>query len=127
MSRDSAIRAARTAVTGAQNAGRQDSYLQAENMGIELEKEWVSTLDGRTRPEHADADGQVVEIDESFIVGGEKLEYPGDPNGSPWNIYQCRCTMIARVKNVPVALKRRAGNKIIPNMTFREWERWKTA
>ena len=33
MSRDSAIRTARTAVTGAQNAGRMDSYAAAEKMG----------------------------------------------------------------------------------------------
>lgn len=38
MSRDSAIRTARTAVTGAQNAGRMDSYAAAEKMGIKLKK-----------------------------------------------------------------------------------------
>ena len=40
MSRDSAIRTARTAVTGAQNAGRMDSYAAAEKMGIKLKKQW---------------------------------------------------------------------------------------
>ena len=38
MSRDSAIRTARTAVTGAQNAGRMDSYAAAEKMGIKLKR-----------------------------------------------------------------------------------------
>ena len=60
MNRNSAIRTARTAVTNAQNAGRQDSYVAAEKMGIEMEREWVCALDARTRPEHAEADGQVV-------------------------------------------------------------------
>ena len=41
MNRTSAIRAARTAVTGAQNAGRLDSYLRAEEMGIQLKKQWL--------------------------------------------------------------------------------------
>lgn len=59
MNRDSAIRAARTAVTGAQNAGRQESYSAAAKMGIELEKEWLATLDGRTRHSHGAADGQI--------------------------------------------------------------------
>lgn len=36
MRRASAIRTARTAVTGAQNAGRMDSYKAAEGMGIKL-------------------------------------------------------------------------------------------
>lgn len=137
MNRTSAIRAARTAVTGAQNAGRMDSYHVAEEMGIEMQKEWVATLDARTRHEHAEADGQVVGIDEDFIVGGEKMEYPGDPHGSGWNVYNCRCTMIAKVKNVPSAVKRIARddredkkhprNEIIQNMTYKEWVKWKNA
>ena len=121
MNRDSAIRTARTAVTGAQNAGRMDSYVAAEKMGIEMEREWVSALDARTRPEHAEADGQVVGVDEPFIVGGEKLMFPGDRNGSGWNIYNCRCTQIARVKNVPEANERRSSDGVIKNMTFKEW------
>lgn len=121
MNRDSAIRTARTAVTGAQNAGRQDSYVAAENMGIELEKEWIATLDNDTRNGHREADGQVVPINEPFIVGGEKLMYPGDPSGSPWNLYNCRCTMIAKVKDVPSAIKRRSTDGVISKMTYQEW------
>ena len=121
MNRDSAIRTARTAVTNAQNAGRMDSYVAATKMGIEMEREWVSAMDARTRPEHADADGQVVGVDEPFIVGGEKLMFPGDRSGSGWNIYNCRCTQIARVKNVPEATERRSSDGVIKNMTFKEW------
>ena len=121
MNRDSAIRTARTAVTNAQNAGRMDSYVAATKMGIEMEREWVSALDARTRPEHAEADGQVVGVDEPFIVGGEKLMFPGDRSGSGWNIYNCRCTQIARVKNVPESTERRSSDGVIKNMTFKEW------
>lgn len=131
MNRNSAIRAARTAVTGAQNAGRQDSYVAAEKMGIELEKQWIATLDGRTRHDHARADGQVVKEDKPFDVGGYELMYPGDPNGPPHEIYNCRCTMIAKVKGVDMSdAKRRARNEdgenvIIENMTYSEWEKTK--
>lgn len=89
MERVSAVRAARTAVTGAQNAGRQDSYIRAEEMGIELEKQWIATLDGRTRHDHAKADGQTVEENKPFIVGGYELMYPGDPSGPGHEIYNC--------------------------------------
>ena len=123
MNRDSAIRTARTAVTGTQNAGRQDSYVAAEKMGIDLEREWVSTLDARTREEHAMADGQVVGVDEPFTVGGEKLMYPGDRNGSPWNVYNCRCTQIAKVKGVDTSdAKRRDRYGVMPDMTFAQWQ-----
>ena len=132
MNRDSAIRTARTAVTNAQNAGRMDSYVAATKMGIEMEREWVSALDARTRPEHADADGQVVGVDEPFIVGGEKLMFPGDRSGSGWNIYNCRCTQIAKVKGVDTSdAKRRARDPetgesvLIENMSYAEWAGWK--
>lgn len=126
MNRNSAIRAARTAVTGAQNAGRQDSYDAAVKMGIEMEKQWLATLDGRTRHDHAVADGQTVAESEPFTVGGEKLMYPGDPSGSPWNIYNCRCTMIAKVKGVDMSdALRRDRWGVLPNMTFAQWENHK--
>lgn len=56
-------------------------------------REWIATRDGRTRPAHAAADGQVVPIDAAFTVGGDALLYPGDPNGQAANTIQCRCTV----------------------------------
>lgn len=93
MSIDSAIRAARTAVTAAENGGRQASYERAAEMGIELTRKWLATHDARTRHAHGAADGQEVGVKEPFIVGGEKLMFPGDSSmgASGWNIYNCRC------------------------------------
>lgn len=100
MSVTSAIRAARTAVTAAENGGRQASYEKAAAMGIEMEREWMATKDARTRPEHGAADGQRVAVDEPFIVGGQRLMTPGDTahGASGWNIYNCRCCVRAVVK-----------------------------
>jgi len=53
--------------------------------------QWIATRDGRTRDDHADADGQVITTDGFFDVGGEQLAYPGDPSGSPENVVNCRC------------------------------------
>ena len=95
MSRDSAVRAARTGVTAAQNAGRMDSYVAAEKMGIQIKRRWICTKDARTRLDHALADGQtVVGTKTPFIVGGYKMMYPGDATmGAPGHeIYNCRCT-----------------------------------
>lgn len=126
MNRDSAIRSARTAVTGAQNAGRQDSYEAAVKMGIEMEKQWLATLDNRTRHEHAMLDGQTVDYDEPFEVSGYKLMYPGDPSGAPEMIYNCRCTMIAKVKGVDTSnALRRDRYGVLPNMTFAQWQNQK--
>ena len=98
MNKASAIRTARTATTSAENGGRLDTFKQAEQMGIPIKKQWVATHDGRTREEHILADGQIVGVDEPFIVGGEELMKPGDDSGSGWNIYNCRCRMYSIVK-----------------------------
>lgn len=131
MNRDSAIRAARTAVTGAQNAGRMDSYHAAEEMGIKIKKRWLATLDGRTRHTHAALDGTLIETDETFSNG---CRYPGDPDGPPSEVYNCRCTLIADVEGVDTSgAKRRARDLgtgesvLISNMGYLEWVGWKQA
>lgn len=89
-----AVRTARTAVTSAQNAGRQAVYDKAKSMGLKLQKEWLATLDGRTRHDHGMADGQRVPLDGKFTVGGYKMKYPGDMSAPGWLVYNCRCTTI---------------------------------
>ena len=129
MSRDSAIRTARTAVTGAQNAGRMDSYAAAEKMGVKFKKEWLATLDARTRHSHAMLDGEQVVQDKKFSNG---CRFPGDPQGPPWEIYNCRCTLIAAVEGVDTSsAQRRVKNadtgetEVISNMSYAEWAGWK--
>ena len=96
MNRASAVRAARTGITSAQNAGRMDSYVAAEKMGIQIKRRWVCTKDSRTRLDHALADGQIVVGTKiAFKVGGYKMKFPGDRSlGAPGHqIYNCRCTI----------------------------------
>lgn len=60
---------------------------------------WRSARDGRTRKAHAAADSRYapgsnpgpIPMTEPFVVGGEKLRFPHDPNGSAANTVQCRC------------------------------------
>ena len=125
MSRNSAIRTARTAVTGAQNAGRMDSYAAAEKMGIKLKKEWLATLDSRTRHSHAMLDGEQVAQDKKFSNG---CRFPGDPQGPPWEIYNCRCTLVAAVDGVDTSDgPRRTRDGLISDMTYVQWKDFKTA
>ena len=95
MNATAAIRNARTMVTGAENKGRQDSYARATADGIILQKEWIATNDSRTRHSHAVLDGATVDQDKKF---GNGLLYPGDPNGRPEEVWNCRCTVAAVVR-----------------------------
>lgn len=90
----SSIRNARTMTTSAENSGRLDSYKQASEDGVIMKKVWMAAHDDRTRESHADLDGEEVDVDEPFSNG---LMYPGDPNGDPAEVYNCRCTMVTRI------------------------------
>lgn len=56
-----------------------------------LLKQWLATNDDRTRPDHVDANGQTVPLDQPFQVGGFPMDYPGDPNGPDQEVCNCRC------------------------------------
>ena len=94
----SAIRTARTMVTGAENRGRQDRYEDYEEKGVVMNKVWIATPDNRVRNWHLSMDGQEVPTDESFIDGlGNELEYPGDPSAPGNTVYNCRCSMKSHI------------------------------
>lgn len=95
------VRIARTETTRFENVARLDAYSSLKNKGFQVYKEWVAVMnDNKTRDAHRKANGQQVPIDEPFDVGGEKLMYPGDPNGSAKNVIRCRCTMRGGIKRV---------------------------
>lgn len=133
LNRSFAIGTARTAITNAQNAGRQDQYLLAKQMGIKVQKRWFSTLDGRTRHAHAMADGQTVDVDADFDVDGYKMAYPGDRRAPGYLIYNCRCTMrTVEPEGIEVEPAQRrvrdpetGKNVLISDMTYQEWLKWK--
>lgn len=124
--RKASIRNARTMTTGIQNAGRIDSYKRAKDMGIEMEQEWLATLDGRTRHQHRQLDGQRVPVGEKFKIDGYDLAYPADPSAPAYLVYNCRCTTVPAIKGfAPDAddLSLRNTN----HMEEGSYEEWKNA
>lgn len=89
-----AVRTARTSMTSAQNAGRQQTYNRAASMGLNREKEWVATNDFKTRHAHGMVDGQRVGLTEAFEVDGCQMMHPGDMSAPGYLIYNCRCTTV---------------------------------
>ena len=70
--------------------------LQKINPNDTYVKEWVALLDSKTRGDHVKSDGQVVPINQPFVIGGELLQYPRDPNGSLAQTAGCRCIHIIK-------------------------------
>lgn len=83
----------RTEIISSSNAGTLQGYKES---GVVIGKEWSSTKDERTRDHHKEAEGQRVKLDDSFVVDGDLLDYPGDNSYNPKasNVIQCRCSLL---------------------------------
>jgi len=77
--------------TESNRAVNYGTELAADKFEYKTQKRWVAVHDNRTRHWHLDADGQTVNQNGTYSVGGEQLEFPGDPNGSGANTINCRC------------------------------------
>lgn len=91
MDRAAAIRNGRTAMTGAQNGGRVDRMKDANKRGLNVMQEWCATHDARARDSHLALDGHRIRPGMTFPNG---CRYPGDPQGEPSEVYNCRCTLL---------------------------------
>lgn len=87
---------ARTEVNRAVNFGTAQGWKQS---GVVTKKRWLAALDDRTRATHAEAHGQVVDIDDDFSVGGCTGPAPGNLD-CVREVANCRCSMTA-VLDVP--------------------------
>ena len=95
----SALRAATIARTETHNAASYASFERAKQLDIpEMQKQWVSVNDPRTRSHHQVMNGVRVGMEEDFLVPYEgqnwTMSRPGDPRGGPANVINCRCALI---------------------------------
>jgi HK97 family phage portal protein len=80
-------RIARTEATASSSEGTLEGYRQSN---VVTGKEWIATMDGRTRESHADTNGEIVPLNEKFSNG---VMYPGDMHGEPAETINCRCVL----------------------------------
>ncbi len=93
---------ANTEMGKVENWGQIEGYKQSE---LVERKGWLSAFLPDTRDDHAEADhfysDNPIPLDDAFEIGGEMLQYPGDPNGSPGNVINCKCATYPDVKEQP--------------------------
>lgn len=124
------MRYARTAVTAAHNAGRIETLHRAKDMGINVRKKWLATLDSHTRDSHQKLDGQEQDVDEPFQSMYGEIMYPGDPDADPGDVYNCRCRLTYIYPDFSDLAEdnERLDNEsreTIEYMTYSEWEEGK--
>lgn len=93
--KNNAMRIARTEAHRIQCKAAMDAQNKAKEKGADVVKQWDASLDKRTRDSHRKVDGEIRELDESFSNG---LKYPGDPNGRPEEVINCRCALLQRAR-----------------------------
>jgi hypothetical protein len=87
-----AERLVRTEATNAANFATTESaktIFPAE----QLMKEWIASFDDRTRTTHAEVDGNEVSANDTFMVGGAQMMFPGDPSAPASEVINCRCSV----------------------------------
>ena len=85
-----------TGIASGKGAHMEAQSLNADirELGIELQKRWVSVLDSRIRPDHAAMNGQILPLDQPWNVGGVKMMHPHDISGGAANVCNCRCAEV---------------------------------
>ncbi|MDO4839029.1 MAG: phage minor head protein [Clostridia bacterium] len=88
---------ARTEAHRIYEASSEDARQQAKAAGAKVMKQWDATLDGKTRDNHRQLDGTIVEVDGYFTIDGKKAKYPG-AFGDAAEDCNCRCVALTRAK-----------------------------
>jgi len=85
--------------TETHNAASFANHEIAKSLNLpDLQKQWVSVSDDRTRSNHAAMNGVRVPYDEDFDVptdfGTVRMSRPSDPRGGAANVINCRCVLL---------------------------------
>ena len=92
--------------------GANSAYDRADEMGIDGNRVWTTTFDGRTRPSHARMNGVETGKDGLFKTPWGKVEGPG--YGPADETINCRCTVYFRLADPELNDE--------PEWTFNEWQ-----
>ena len=125
--------------TDAETKARVDGMYYAKYLGNKMSKIWITAGDNRVRHSHAMLDGKEIPLDRTFDNGCKR---PRDPNGTPAEICNCRCSLkygvsgtdqgqlrSARKGTVTGSYKKASsfkGTKSIeaPNISYKELMEW---
>ena len=129
--RNTMLTFARTAMTGAQNAGRFQGLMDAKELDIDVVKVWMATLDDHTRVSHRNIDGEEQKVGDKWhpFKFSNGCRYPGDPLGPAHEVYNCRCTLVSEIKDYPSKFKRydNINGVSVDKMTYKDWKESKSA
>jgi len=82
-------------------------------------KIWIAKMDGIERNAHRVAHIEYgiggktgpIPVKKNFMVGGQRLMFPCDPKGKPWNIINCRCVSVEITPEADKMISKRGGKR----------------
>lgn len=122
-----AMRIARTEGGRLRSMSKQVAYDEAKDMGIDLKKQWYSSLDNRTRSSHRQLDGQIRKVDEDFVSPetGAKGPMPRMLGKASEDI-SCRCTVVCIVDGIAPnsRLAKKENDKNYESIKYKSYTDW---
>lgn len=116
-----AMNIARTEAGRVTGVTRQQSQNHAKELGVYTKKEWISTLDGKTRHNHRELDGQVREVDEYFEINGRRALQP-HMFGVASEDVNCRCISISIIEGYEPSLRRdNESHEVVDYKKYNDW------
>lgn len=112
----------RTEAGRVQAITRQKAQIEAETLDIQFEKQWVATLDTRTRHNHANLDGVRVNPDGYFTINGHRTKQP-HMFGLASEDVNCRCRTISVLLDDDQPMLRRDNETgdVVEYKNYRDW------
>jgi SPP1 gp7 family putative phage head morphogenesis protein len=97
-------------------------YEEMKEVGIEFDRQWISTLDVKTRDKHRTLDGQIADKEGWFHCGDHRTKFPGGFGVASLDI-RCRCTTRQIFPDIQGADTRyvQETGEYIPYKTYTEW------
>lgn len=116
-----AMTIARTEAGRVTGVTRQQSQQHAKELGVHAKKGWVSTLDGNTRHNHRELDGQIREVEEYFEINGRRALQP-HMFGIASEDCNCRCISISIIVGYEPSLRRdNESHEVIDYENYNDW------
>lgn len=86
----------RDSLSAAWSTASHDRAVQADQIGVSMEKIWRRSGKIHSRLAHDLADGKRIPVDEPFIINGHKIRYPHDPKAPAAEKINCGCICLYR-------------------------------
>lgn len=97
-------RIARTEIISCHNQAKFDQFMNDDLVDY---VQWIATEDEKTRESHAEQNGMIVRVGDTFPNG---CQFPGDPAGDVEEVVQCRCDLNSYIPEI--------GMTAPPGMTY---------